>query len=177
MSDKEKVYFEIIFSGDFMNVLNFMNEKEWEYLAKRVDKNKIYLESSPEVFEEMSFFKGSPLDENFNKIDDIKTITIEEYNNTEEYKEEPKKLETPINTPLTNVDDKYEEEQNEEEKEEQINYTQINDKLSEILNNAILPSKSPLQSDDPMNYLTSKDFLIPFITFSSLLLSFLSLFN
>ena len=175
MSDK--VYFEIIFSGNFISVLNFMNEKEWEYLAKRVDKNKIYLEATSEVYEEISFFKGSALDENFNKIDDLKIISIEEYNNTEEYKEEPKKTETPINTPLTNIDDKYEDEPNEEEKEEQINYTQINDKLSEILNNAILPSKSPLQSDDPMNYLISKDFLIQFITFSSLLLTFLSLFN
>ena len=173
MSDK--VYFEITFSGDFESVLKFLDEKEWQYLAKRVAKDKIYLEASHDVFEEISFFKGSPLDENFNKINDIKTISIEEYNKADEYKEEPKIIEQPYETPLISSDDKNEDEPKEEE--EVLNYIPINDKLSEILNNAILPSKSPLQNDDPMNYLTSKDFLIQFLSFSSILLTLLSLFN
>ena len=62
---------------------------------------------------------------------------------------------------------------------QKINKKLINNKIykAEILNNTILPSKSPLQNDDPMNYLTSKDFLIQFLSFSSILLTLLSLFN
>ena len=172
----ENVYFEIIFSGDYESVLKFMNEKDMKYLEKRVAINKIYFETPSETFEELSFFKGSPLDENFNKIEDLKKITQEEYNNAEIYKEEPKITKvTPDVTPLINVDYKNEDEPKEEE--EEVNYTPINDKLSEILNNTILPSKSPLQKEDPMNYLTSKEFLIQFFTISSILLTFLSLFN
>ena len=112
----------------------------------------------------------------FNKIEDLKKITQEEYNNAEIYKEEPKITKvTPDVTPLINVDYKNEDEPKEEE--EEVNYAPINDKLSEILNNTILPSKSPLQKEDPMNYLTSKEFLIQFFTISSILLTFLSLFN
>lgn len=90
MSDN--IYFEITFSGDYETILEFMNEKDMNYYSKRVSLNKIYLKASQEVFEELSFFKGSALNENFTKINEIKIINIEEYNNTEEFKDELKKI-------------------------------------------------------------------------------------
>ena len=90
MSDN--IYFEITFSGDYETILEFMNEKDMNYYSKRVSLNKIYLKASQEAFEELSFFKGSALNENFTKINEIKIINIEEYNNTEEFKDELKKI-------------------------------------------------------------------------------------
>ena len=172
---EEKMYLELTFSGDYKKILEFMEGKEWKYMQKRVSPNKIYLEVTTNVNEEMSFFKGSWIDESFNKIEDIKEITIEEYKNAEEYVEEVKQPEiTSSTTPLENPDNN--EEEKEEEKIEEI-ILPSNDEISKILNDTLLPSKLPLQSNDPMNYLTSKDFLLQFFVFSSILLTFLSLFN
>lgn len=174
MSD-DKMYLELTFTGDYKKILEFMEGKEWKYMQKRISPNKIYLEVTNDVNEEMSFFKGSAIDESFNKIEDIKAITIEEYNNAEEYVEEVKQPEiTSSTTPLENPDNN--EEEKEEEKIEEI-ILPSNDEISKILNDTLLPSKLPLQSNDPMNYLTSKDFLLQFFVFSSILLTFLSLFN
>ncbi len=174
MSD-DKIYLELTFSGDYKKILEFMEGKEWKYMQKRISPNKIYLEVPSDVNEEMSFFKGSAVDESFNKIEDIKTISIEEYNNAEEYVEEVKQPEiTSSTTPLENPDNN--EEEKEEEKIEEI-ILPSNDEISKILNDTLLPSKLPLQNNDPMNYLTSKDFLLQFFVFSSILLTFLSLFN
>ena len=113
------MYLELTFTGDYANILQFMEGKEWKYMQKRVSPNKIFLEVTSEVNEEMSFFKGSPIDESFNKIEDIKAITIEEYNNAEEYVEEVKQPEiTSSTTPLENPDNN--EEEKEEEKIEEI---------------------------------------------------------
>ncbi len=174
MSD-DLIYLELTFSGDYKKILEFMEGKEWKYMQKRISPNKIYLEVPSDVNEEMSFFKGSAVDESFNKIEDIKTISIEEYNNAEEYVEEVKQPEiTSSTTPLENPDNN--EEEKEEEKIEEI-ILPSNDEISKILNDTLLPSKLPLQNNDPMNYLTSKDFLLQFFVFSSILLTFLSLFN
>ncbi len=174
MSD-DLIYLELTFSGDYKKILEFMEGKEWKYMQKRISPNKIYLEVPSDVNEEMSFFKGSAVDESFNKIEDIKQITIEEYNNAEEYVEEVKQPEiTSSTTPLENPDNN--EEEKEEEKIEEI-ILPSNDEISKILNDTLLPSKLPLQNNDPMNYLTSKDFLLQFFVFSSILLTFLSLFN
>ena len=99
------MYLELTFSGDYKKILEFMEGKEWKYMQKRVSPNKIYLEVTTDVNEEMSFFKGSWIDESFNKIEDIKEITIEEYKNAEEYVEEVKQQEiTSSTTPLENPD-------------------------------------------------------------------------
>ena len=99
------MYLELTFSGDYKKILEFMEGKEWKYMQKRVSPNKIYLEVTTDVNEEMSFFKGSWIDESFNKIEDIKEITIEEYKNAEEYVEEVKQPEiTSSTTPLENPD-------------------------------------------------------------------------
>ena len=99
------MYLELTFSGDYKKILEFMEGKEWKYMQKRVSPNKIYLEVTTDVNEEMSFFKGSWIDESFNKIEDIKEITIEEYKNAEEYVEEVKQPEnTSFTTPLENPD-------------------------------------------------------------------------
>ena len=99
------MYLELTFSGDYKKILEFMEGKEWKYMQKRVSPNKIYLEVTTDVNEEMLFFKGSCIDESFNKIEDIKEITIEEYKNAEEYVEEVKQPEiTSSTTPLENPD-------------------------------------------------------------------------
>ena len=97
------MYLELTFSGDYKKILEFMEGKEWKYMQKRVSPNKIYLEVTNDVNEEMSFFKGSAVDESFNKIEDIKTITIEEYNNAEEYVEEVKQPENTSSTLLLKI--------------------------------------------------------------------------
>ena len=65
MSD-DKIYLELTFTGDYKKILEFMEGKEWKYMQKRISPNKIYLEVTTDVNEEMSFFKGSAIDESFN---------------------------------------------------------------------------------------------------------------
>ena len=101
MSDM--IYFELTFSGNYFAILQFFDEKEWVHYSKRVEENKIFIEASQDVYKEMSFFKGSPLDENFNKIEKIKEITLIEYNIAKEY--DKGKVEDIFNLETKNLND------------------------------------------------------------------------
>jgi hypothetical protein len=53
----------------------------------------------------------------------------------------------------------------------------FNDVVSTALNEAILPSKSPLPQDDPFNYFTSKNYLQMFVIASAAFVFVISLFD
>lgn len=54
---------------------------------------------------------------------------------------------------------------------------EFNTHVAHALNDAVLPSKSPLPENDPFNFLTSPKFVTTFLTASSVLVFMLSLFE
>lgn len=66
----------------------------------------------------------------------------------------------------------------EEEKTiDQLSKEQLMHKVDESISDTILPSKSPLQPNDPMNFLLEKRFLTTFLFASTALVLMMSLFD
>lgn len=141
------------------------------------------------------------------RITNIKEITHEEFNNTSENgfeiihnSNEKNKLiqETPvtsqhnINNEIgnfgTSVEKGFPEYPNlnsvNNERRTVIQNTQqpttpleIKDSIASFLSDTVLPSKSPLQNDDPFRYLTSRNYLTNFCLASSVIVFVLALFD
>jgi hypothetical protein len=182
-------YLSIEFQGTYQNMLKFFNSKEWDFEAKRINNNKVYVKLSEELSEEVKFFENTPTDDTTGiAITKVSNISETEYTNTAEngfelINAESKPVES---TPVPSISDVRKHENVRQVNEVKfpespvstsITSEHFNNSVSKALSDTVLPSKSPLDSRDPFAYLTSRRYLRTFAIAATAVLTILAIFD
>ena len=174
-------YIGIDFDGEYKNLIDFMEDKNWEFEPKRVAKQKAYFKIPEDLYEEISFFKNFQLENSNLTIAEITPITDSEYSSKKVYIEEkPKPKRTPYQQKID--EDILDSERRFEPEEVPFKWDLTKLSTKDIGLNiddvkSTLPNKAPLSDVDPMKYLTSQNFVKKYMIISFVLLFLMSLFN
>lgn len=185
-------FFSLEYTGTFANIQSFLTTRGWNAEVKNVGGNRLFLKLSEDSVEELKYCKDMELDElKGGKICQIKEISESEFQNFSdngfeiihdqhhENKLDHQKFEKKVELPKQEKQIEYPRFQQEEPKKvsEQETKEEISDIIAQALTDTILPSKSPLPSNDPFVYLTSPAYLKSFFFVSTVIIFVLALLD
>jgi hypothetical protein len=180
-------YLAIDFTGSLQELQNNFDKKSWNFEIKRVSTGRILAKVPEDTTEEVKFFESN--EDGEATMTKVINITEEEYLTTDENGFE-------LINPIINDEIKQaknslmeqliETRKREEKPKNEVKFPEIptpstlfsgEDKISEALSDTVLPSKSPLNADDPFAYLTSRSYLRTFVIAASIVLCILTVFD
>jgi hypothetical protein len=197
-------FLSINFEGNYSNIKNFFLNKGWELDTKQISPSKLYARvSSEDLVEEIKFFSNMDLDDQFNvKMTKVDVISEDEYKNTAEngfeiINHSENKLISEVTQPIKSLDNVQEEKvvpksnvnvQNVSSSNTggnvnvcEVTGPSINEDpksfVARVLNDTVLPSKSPLPQEDAFAYLTSPGYIRNFMIASVVVLFVLAILD